>query len=336
MDKESFDPNRKPESLYPDRETDSFRQVKKDCYGEGKRSVAKLKEILENQEQRKVKKDILDESGKKLCTIELDSSDGKLISVSCEPYINVEVSAEHPDEKIYITDESGQITQEHLTRGEAREQKKRYLIVTSLIFHGDDMLIQKRSPEKKIDPDKLSTSAHGVAKEVFSEDQVRIEDSQMVALINTAMEINEELRHGEAPFKIRIWPGTHDELYDYAKEEKINDSNTIFLVPESYLPDDGYPLGSWREKRTRAISAGFIFSENRPSLSIDSSELQECKWQTMSSIFKEPETTKDLPSTSMEVLIRILRDSPLARRYGIRVFENMLRRLQGLEPYEKP
>jgi hypothetical protein len=210
------------------------------------------------------------------------------------------------------------------------------LIVTSLILHGDNVLIQKRSPDKQIDPDKLSTSAHGVAKEVFFGDQTRIEDGQTAALINTAMEINEELKHGETPFKIRIWPGTHDELFTYTKEEKINDPNTIFLVPESYLPDDGYPLGSWSEKRTRAISAGFIFSQNTPSLSIDPSELQECRWQVMSSIFKEPETTNDLPSTSMEVLIKILRDSPLARRYGIEVFDNFLRRMQGKEPYEKP
>jgi hypothetical protein len=298
------------------------------------RSATEMKKILEGQEQRKEKKDVLDESGNKVCVIEIDSSSGDAISVICEPYSNEEETAEHPDEKVYVTDESGQITAERLTRREAREQEKRYLIVTALILHGDNVLIQKRSPNKTIDPDKLSTSAHGVAKEIFV-DNDRVSDGQKAALINTALEINEELRHGDAPFKIRIWPGTHDELYDYAEAEKIDDPETIFLVPEAYIPDDGYPLNTCEEKRTRALASGIIFSKNPPRLSIDPGELQECRWQTMSSIFKEPEslTASDLYPAVSELIQRIFQDHPFGKKYGPKIIENMIRRTKGEAPH---
>lgn len=305
-----------------------------------RRTPAELKRILESQEQHRVKKDIVDDSGQKICTVEIDERDGRLLSVICETYINTEASAEHPDEKIYITSDDGKITEERLTRKEAREQEKRYLIVTSLILHGEDVLIQKRSLEKKVDPDKLSTSAHGVAKELYYGDKKRIDDGQTAALINTGLEINEELRHGTSPFTIKIWPGTHDELFAYVAEEKIHDPDTIFLVPQAYLPDNNYPLNRAGEKRTRAISAGFIFSKQKPEISIDPHELQACEWKKVIEVFQQSEksASADLPRSAMVVMEQILQDSPLAKRYGRAIVENLLRkyRYPGAEPRERP
>jgi len=299
--------------------------------GSERHSHDELKDILEKQESNKAIEDVVDSDGKKLCGIEFDKTDGKLISIKCERYINIEAEAEHLDEIICVTDNNGNITSESLTRSEAREKDRRYLIVTNLIFHGDDILIQKRSKDKKIDPGKLSTSAHGVAKEIFHEDKTRITDGQKVAIINSALEINEELKHDEEPFDIRIWPGTHDELYAYAKKEEINDANTIWLVPEAYIPEEGYPLRLCGNQRTRAVSAGFVFSENKPPISIDPNELEKCEWQPAPSVFKEGESeiTEDLYSVTGDVLERILLDSPVARKLGAKFVENLIDRYRG-------
>lgn len=325
MKDNSFEIN-KPPSPYPTDPRPSFHKEEVVI-----RTPDELDRVLKEKEGRKITTDIVDERGKKLCVIDYDPSNGDVIAIHSETYFNTDSKAEHLEEKTYVTDENGNITNDRLTRAQAREQGKRYLIVTNLLFHGDSMLVQKRSPNKQIDPSKVSASAHGVAKQIFAKDGSLITDAQIVALINTALEINEELRHGINPFLVKIWPGTHDELYSWSEQDKKDDPDTIWIVPELYLEDNGYPLHTTKDKRTRALSAGFIFSKEEPSISIDPSELEEYRWEKTSKVFREPDSTQDLYSTTTAVLEELLKDSPLVRKYGQKLAQNAMRRWQGLE-----
>jgi hypothetical protein len=59
------------------------------------------------------------------------------------------------------------------------------------------MCVSKRSLQKSIDPGKEGISAHGVAKLLFDADGKPITDIRYAALVNTVLELNEELRHGK-------------------------------------------------------------------------------------------------------------------------------------------
>ena len=251
------------------------------------RPVEEMKEIMEGKEKRKKNfSGFTDENGNKICEITYDSKDGNTIfTIDTEPYANVGQEAEHNEEHVYVTDEEGGITPERLTRKEARDLGKRYMIVSCLLFHGNEVLLQKRSSSKKLDPDKLSTSAHGVAKEIQTRRwPSRVPHEATVALVNMAMEINEELRHGEdeKPFHIIVWPGSAEELINYAHSEKINDPDTIYLVSEAYYSDDGYALGNKKNPRTRALFSGFVFSEEKPRITPDPGEVSGVEWTKMS------------------------------------------------------
>ncbi len=319
-----------PRGQYPPQGFDILRQIPD-------RSVEELNDLLMQREQRAVQEGVLDEAGKTLCAIDVDPETEDVIAIHPARYKNIEGVAEQVRETVYVTDEDGNITDERLTRKEVRAQGKRYLIVTTLLCRGEEVLIQQRSPHKSIDPSKKSTSAHGVAKEVFAADGSRVTDGPRASLINAALETNEELRHDTDPFRFSVWPGTYDELMRYAKEKKFNDPETVWLVPMAYLPDDGYPLGAYMppKQRTRALLAGVVFSDQPPSLSIDPSELSGFEWKKWKDIFQESNATRDLPSSALHIMEKIIYDSRLVKDYGRALGDNMIRRLLG-ETIEKP
>lgn len=248
----------------------------------------------EPQEFKQTTKVVTDESGKPVCEFDLEDCG----VVELRPY-----SYEDPEggekflEHVYVTDDSGQIIPEaNSTKKEARDNKQRYLIVTALIFHGDNFLLQHRGAHKDLDADKESASAHGVAKEIRDETGQRIEDRDAVALVNTALEINEELRYGSEtkPFTIKIWHGTKDELFQYAATDQINDADTIYLIPEE-LFNDGYPLGTDAENpRTRSVSTGYIFCENTPQITFNPNAIIKVEWQQPNEVINNPNITEDL------------------------------------------
>lgn len=287
-----------------------------------------MKFLLEGQEIWERKAPVVDEHGQQVCEIAFDWRDKQIFRIQTAPYRNAEGTAEKPEERIYATDEAGDILPEHLTRQQARHQGQRYMIVTTLLFHGNKLLVQQRSPGKKIDPGKISASAHGVAKELFLADY-RIENTQTAALLNSALELNEELRHATTPFTIRVWPGTREELLRYAKEEKLDDPETVYLVPEAYLPDDSYPLGKGEAKRSRAISSGFIFSKQPPQISIDPAELSDTRWQKMSDFVDDPNVTGDLQACTDALVDQYLKDSRDSGRLGTHLAKKALRKILG-------
>jgi hypothetical protein len=99
---------------------------------------------------------------------------------------------------------------------------------------------------------------------------------EYLSVINSALEINEELRHGKEtkPFNIKIWYGSENKLKERATKNEIDDTNTIYLVPNGFYEDDGYSLGDKKNKRTRAISMGFVFSKEKPHIFIDPAEVE--------------------------------------------------------------
>lgn len=219
---------------------------------------------------------------------------------------NPEEAAEQLRELVRTTDENGEFTHKKLTRREAREQNERYLIVSALIFHNGKLLAQKRSGDKDIDPNKLSTSAHGVAREIIYEFTHGIDEPRHTlsheteAILNTVLEIFEELYHNYDPEAnqptpaVRIWPGTKAELDQYAERYKIDEPNTIYLITKVYLPDDGYPLGDHQQKRSRGISFGYIFSQNAPEFSFDPHELSAVEEYRPVDLIDHPDASEDL------------------------------------------
>ncbi|MEK9130057.1 MAG: hypothetical protein AAB526_01510 [Patescibacteria group bacterium] len=288
------------------------------------RSLEEIKEILQLREQNKKTVEILGSGGQKLCKMDYNSGSYNSIDIleirSCPQRINIEKTAEHEEEYVYIINDAGDIiSSERSTRKEAREQNKRYLIVTSLIFCGNEVLLQLRSQEKKIDPGKISSSAHGVAKELIINGNV-VKNIDVVSVINMAIEINEELRYGEQEdsFCVKLWPGTKDELFTYAKSQNINDPNTIYLVPEALLRTDGYPLGQKSQKRTRAIFTGFIFNNEKPAISIDSAELTEVCWKKPSEFVDDTKITEDLQACVNAIFHQYIMDSRRVKEHLVK------------------
>ena len=316
-----FPPQKRREDFYRERMRD--------------RSTEELHRIIEERDRAKIKKDVLGTNGERLAQIEYNPKTREVISVFPEQYLNVHGRAEQNDELVYTTDDKGNVTKERLTRAEARKQKKRYLIVTTMLYYENQMLVQKRSPNKHIDPERTSTSAHGVAKEVFIEAD-RVTNAQTAALINATLEMNEELRHNASPFKVRIWPGNHLELFEYADEQKFDDPDTVWLIAEAFVPNDGYPLGSLDNPRSRGLFAGFIFSkEKKPAISFDPNELESVEWKNFRETISDPGAAKDLPEAMLKIHEEILRDNPYVRKYGPKLHENWMRRLRG-EEVDKP
>jgi len=109
---------------------------------------------IEHNETPITRVEILDTSGRVLCGIDQNIETGRITAIYPKPYQNIEGLAENVDERICVTDQEGNITNERLTRGEAREAKRRYLIVTTLIFHDNKILVQQRSEQKRLIPAK--------------------------------------------------------------------------------------------------------------------------------------------------------------------------------------
>ncbi|HCM67381.1 MAG: hypothetical protein A2898_01575 [Candidatus Kerfeldbacteria bacterium RIFCSPLOWO2_01_FULL_48_11] len=276
------------------------------------RNQEEMRALLEDRELHKTTVPVFDESGRPLGEIDyaVDGDRIDVIAVRTVPSENVEQTAEKPKEHIYLTNEQGNVIPERATRAEARASDKRYLVVTTLIFHGAEVLLQHRSSEKEIDAGRISSSAHGVAKEVFTDQgKKRVNNTDIAATVNSALETNEELRHGAAPFSIQVWPGTKDELFAYAEKSQINDPNTVYMVPEALIGSGGYPLGSTDAKRTRAISTGFIFSQDAPEIHIDPAELSATEWKRPSTFVDDSQMTQDLQACVDTLTSQHIRDT---------------------------
>lgn len=260
------------------------------------RSSAEMKQVLEQTERMQQAMTVHDQTGRKLGTVFYDPQTRDIRQVRTEPYENPDQQAEHDDELVYCTDAEGRITDDRLTRKQAREQGKRYLVVTSLMYHDDHLLLQRRSPKKTIDPDALSSSAHGVAKQLFTAEGKLIKDLRFAALVNTALEVNEELRHGAhtTPFTLKVWPGSERELLAYLYEEKMNDPETIYLVAPVVHEDDGYPLWQRKHKRTRFLVTGHVASAQPPSLTIDPAEVSAVQWCSLEQFLSTEHMTADI------------------------------------------
>lgn len=68
------------------------------------------------------------------------------------------------------------------------------------------------------------------------------------------------------------------------------------------------PLGSSSEPRTRAISTGFIFSEESPNISIDPSELAGFAWQNVEEVFADGRKSEDMERVHATILAKMIRD----------------------------
>ncbi len=292
------------------------------------RSPNEMQALLEIREVRKKTGKIFGEEGQEICEIDYIPGTLDILEIRPAPYQNIGGEAEKRNEHIYVTDDEGSISTERLMRQEARELEKRYLIVTSLIFHDQEVLLQKRSAKKDIDPGRLSSSAHGVAKELQIRNGNRVNNIEAASVINTALEINEELRHGQEtePFKVKLWPGSREELIEWADAQKIDDQDTIYLVPEALLKTDSYPLGEGIKKRTRAISTGFVFSKERPTISVDPAELSSVEWKKPSEFVEDPDMTEDLQScldaTAKQQILESMRSGQLGDRLAMKALRN--------------
>lgn len=282
-------------------DVDTYEQSKFEAIAVKKpRPVSEMKELVEAMESRKLHSLITDENGHQVCQIAYDPDTRYIVEVRTVPFVNIEEEAEHNDEHIYATHDDGTVDlDKQLTRREARENKERYLVVSCLIFHGRDTLVQKRSNAKKIDPGLISTGAHGVAKEIkFSNGGQRAVNTEYIADINMALEINEELRYGpnERQFLIKFWPGTAEELWQYAEQENIDDADTVYVVRNVIYADAGYDLNDMKNKRTRATYAGYIFSKERPRITFDPAESSAIDWINPNDVYDRNDVAEDLRS----------------------------------------
>ena len=242
-------------------------KIKHADYGESGLNVPAM--LYEARETTKRTTTIVGTDGNELCDFDY-STDGYIFAVRPRPYQNATGLAENASEIVYCTDNHGRITEDRLTRKEVREQGRRYLVVTALVYHGNKLLLQNRSPDKDLDPDKLSASAHGVAKELcFKSGGVRMTNISYVSLTNLALEMNEELRHGTnaTPLVVRFWQGDESSLFAYAKEKLLNNPNEVWVVHPDWYQDVGYPLKDQAKPRTRLVANAHFFSVQPPPIS---------------------------------------------------------------------
>ena len=306
----------------------------------GVRDPETVRKTLDEVERLQKSMRVCDQAGNPLATVYYDPDTGDVREIHTEYYENVEKEAEHSDELVYCTDYEGNITSEKLTRKQVREKEHPYLVVTSLLFHGDDVLLQQRSKEKEIDPDALSSSAHGVAKQIFTEDGKLITDMRRVAFTNAALEINEELRHGKdtKPFNVKIFPGNERELLQYLYAEKIDDPNTVYLVSPVVFPGYGYPFKRHQNHRTRFITMGHISSKSKPDISLDKAEVAEIEWCPLDKFVEQKNMTADVRSCLETMYERFLRQrTHWGFHHSHRWVMNKMQRLFGSYPdWEDP
>lgn len=289
---------------------------KRDAFETEEERMAFLDRVIETTQERAEQEgrfEFTDESGKVRGEILIDPETKSVIEVRVAPWINVEATAEKPQEHVYITDEEGEITDKRATRKEARQAGLRYLVATTLIIHDKQILLQRRSHDKQIDPDKLSASAHGVASEIRQIDGTRFENVDNVAAITAALETNEELRHGEAekPFRVRYWWARHEQdLFDYAKYKKFDDPDTIWMVPQMMYAQGGYPLGDTDNPRTRFLATGFVFSKEKPHIQPDPAEVTSVDWVKASEYAQDPAVTEDMQTVTTDIFDRWIRENP--------------------------
>lgn len=258
---------------------------------------------------------VCDENGNPLAIIKINPQDKRIYSIQTLPYENKAGVAENNQEKICVVDDQGEIDMNiETTRKMAREKNIRYLVVSNLVIHKNKVLLQKRSKNKKIDPGKLSVSAHGVAKPLYSSRRTKWGNIDNLALVNSAIELNEELRHGETEktFSIRFWYGKRSELQKYVQEKNINDSNTIFLLPMALDQENNYPLErdgvKDENKRSRALCVGYVFSNEVPRISIDPGEVDSVVWAGVEDIEQEllgdnmNKDTKEMIPAAIDIL----------------------------------
>lgn len=292
-----------------------------DTYDPGLTSEELDRFILERNEylERKV---IDDEKGNELCQVDVDKRTGQITTIYPAYFQNISEAAEQPEELVNATDERGDILPERITREGVRDEQRQYLLATQVLFNvknwGDDtikLLVQTRSPHKEIDPDRRSLSAHGVAKALFTQGGERLMHGQEVALIATALETNEELRHGAEPLIIRIWPGDTLKLLEWAKHNQIDDPNTAYLIPMLYSAVNAYPYTSFRwspdptRRRTRANSVCLIFSNNETPISLDPSEVSGYEYVTPEEAVKDKRITDDVEPVLRQALLEMVKST---------------------------
>jgi hypothetical protein len=93
---------------------------------------------------------IISDQNDKVCTIYYDNH-GIIHEIHTEPFENQSAVVEKHSELVCETDEKGNLVQSEITRASARKEGKRYLLVTTLLFHNNEVLLQKRSSKKEID-----------------------------------------------------------------------------------------------------------------------------------------------------------------------------------------
>jgi hypothetical protein len=289
-----------------------------------------MRELLDESRERAQTLDVQSESGERIGTVSWDPYTGHILAINPVRCTNESGKAEKPEEHVCCTDHLGNIEKRSMTRAEARAAGERYLVCTCLVTHGDDVLLQKRSSLKPIDPGQLSSSAHGVAQQIFTPEGEQILDKQWVGFVNVAREMCEELRNNAAPFQFVVWPGTHLELMRYTETYGIDDPNTVYLVQSTEYADHGYPLHHFGTKRTRFVCFGVIHSKSRPSISVDPGELEGAEWRRPREIANLPNVSADV-SRCLEELVWFILSNPGKRalRFSDAWKHRMLAQLLG-------
>lgn len=285
--------------------------------------------LHEARETTKLSTTIVGTDGKELCDFDY-STDGCILAVRPRPYQNATGLAENASEIVYCTDNQGRITEDRMTRKEVREQGRRYLVVTGLVYHGNLLLLQKRSADKELDPAMFSASAHGVAKELcFKNGGARMRNIQYVSLVNLALEMNEELRHGKdvTPLVVRFWSDDESSLFAYAREKSFNNPNEVWVVHPDLYQDAGYPLMSNTKPRTRLVANAHFFSEQSPPISFDPAETEKVEWVRASSIARSQSVTPDTDQAIDEVTAGVLERSADAGALGSLLVKKSLEKL---------
>lgn len=297
------------------------------------RNPGEMDAVLESERGEEVRAMLTDPQGYPVCGVKFNHKTLGVSEVTCFPFLRTHVPvAENKEEIVCVTDEKGNLLPVGKTRQQVREQNERYLVVSLLLFHGNEVLLQRRSPEKSIDPDMDSLSAHGVAKQLLVDTGkalAPVQSTDVQAMANTALELNEELRHGAmtVPFKMVTWPGTPAELRQWASEKKIDDPHTVYVIPIAMYTDDGYPLGNREKKRTRSVSAGFVFSKEKPEIVYDPVEVTATYWKKASEFKEDPKVSKDAQTCVDAVYDSLVNQGIMDGSIGAHMAKKSLRRL---------
>lgn len=275
--------------------------------GSGPRSAEAMQGVLDEVERRKKEVPLYDHDGKKICTVQYDPQTGGICAIQTEQCENTDAVAERNAERVCATDERGNLLDASLTRAEVRAQGKRYLLVTTLLMHDGDLLLQQRSKEKIVDPGALSSSAHGMAKQIFGADGQRVNDTRWVGFVNAALELNEELRNGAPPWNVKVWPGSFEELKAYFLAGRVDDPRTVYLVDPTLFNAQGYPLSDWRNARTRFVCWGFVMSTEHPAIQHDPAEVEGTQWTPIGDFVRQQNRTDDVDDCLFEMYENLLR-----------------------------